>query len=282
MTISHKRLALILAAACLSATVYAQRANLFGPEPLVAPPLEGADIPMQTGARRLPGESTPNLPNPFDVTHDQVGDADSFGSPLKWLGLRIRPIYFGPTCPRAGASEHEYCGQIVDQAAETHFQFRDVASIDMPAGASRSLICHWITPILRVTHQNTTSANAYSYIRYWPTLVVTSDVLRDPTLINPITQARFDGTLTIQMTSYATWVSTPVAPGQVFGEWSRDSQVCLGGPLSRRALIETYGLSEAKADAMFASPMRLTIALNANMRNVRESFLTYGVRYVGD
>lgn len=108
MTIFRKRLALILAsAACLSATVYAQRANLFGPEPLVAPPLDGADIPMPTGGRRLPGESAPNLPNPFDVTHDQVGDADSFGSPLKWLGVMVRPIYFGPTCPRPGASEYE-------------------------------------------------------------------------------------------------------------------------------------------------------------------------------
>jgi hypothetical protein len=118
-------------------------------------------------------------------------------------------------------------------------------------------------------------------MRYWPTLVVTSDVLRDAG-INPLTQNTFDGKLSITLGSLATWVNRPMAPGQVYGEWFRDSQVCMGGMLNRRMLIETYGLSEAQADALFASPMRLTIALSGNVRNVREAFMTYGVRFVGD
>ena len=116
----------------------------------------------------------------------------------------------------------------------------------------------------------------------WPTLIVTSDVLRDPSLINPVTQQRFDGKLSLLLNTHHTFISRPMDPGQVYGEWSRDSQMCLGGALSRRALIQTYGLSEAQADAVFASPMRLTIAMDVWMRNVRESYLTYGVRFVGD
>lgn len=282
MPLSRKHLVLLIATVGLSATVYAQRAQLFGTEPSIAPPLDAGDLPLPNDARRLPGESAPNLPNPFDVTHDQVGDADSFGKPLKWLGLTNRPMYFGPTCPRPGASEYEYCGQINDQTVETQFQFRDIASMDMPAGASRSLICQWISPILRLTYQNTTSTSAYSYMRFWPTLIVTSDVLRDPSLINPVTNQAFDGKLSILLNSHHTFISKPINPGQVYGEWSRDSQMCLGGMLSRRALIETYGLGEAQADAVFASPMRLTIAFDVRMRNIRESYLTYGVRFVGD
>jgi hypothetical protein len=283
MTKTTRIAAAIAALALASAALYAQQSNWLAQGASLELPVPSSDLtPPSVAADGSRIEAAPNLPNDYGVTHADVGDADSFGRNLKWLGAMNGFVYFGSTCPRANAPAWERCQPIVAQTVETPFAFGDIASIRLPARASTSLLCQWVTPILSLTHQNTTNTRTYSYFRYWPTITIVSGALSDPASINTITGQSFGGKLIIPMTSHGAWINKPLEPGVVFGERSRDSQVCLGGVLNRRVLIESYGMSEELADKLFASPMDVSLSVQGNLRNVREGYLTLGVRMVGD
>lgn len=265
--------------ALASAAVYAQRQDLFsGPT--------SPDLPA--------GESSPDLPPPsiederrlplndYGATNAEVGDADSFGRNVRWLGLSQGHVYFDINCPRPGMPVGSTCVRLGSLTTETAFDAPDLARIDLPAGSTRSMLCHWLSPMVGLTHQNTTGSRVYSYLSYWPTITLRSDVLNDPMLINALTGAPFGGKLTIQLTSHGGFVQRPLEPGVLFAERSRDSQTCIGGTITRRALIETYGMSPGQADAVFANPMQLSIGMKGVLQNIRYGYIDFGARFVGD
>lgn len=57
---------------------------------------------------------------------------------------------------------------------------------------------------------------------------------------------------------------------------------CGLGIVSKRALVKTYGLSEAQATAFFAKPMTLTFAASGNASTVSFFAASYIVRLYGD
>jgi len=62
----------------------------------------------------------------------------------------------------------------------------------------------------------------------------------------------------------------------------RDSNVCIAGFLARRNLVESHGLTEAQARAVFQAPMTIRLDVSGNARYVPEAYLTFGLRIVGD
>lgn len=277
---STTRLAAAVAALVLaSAVVYAQRLDLSGSP-------TGPDLPA--------GALTPDLPPPsiederrlplngYGATSAQVGDADSFGRNVRWLGLSQGHVYFDLNCPRPGAPAGSTCVRMGSLTAETAFDAPDLARIDLPAGSTASMLCHWLSPLVGLSHQNITGSRVYSYLSYWPTITLRSDVLNDPMLINALTGAPFGGELTIQLTSHGGFVQKALEPGMTIAERSRDSQTCVGGTITRRALIETYGLSPGQADAVFANPMRVSIGMKGVLQNIRYGYINFGARFVGD
>ncbi|MFZ5636056.1 MAG: hypothetical protein ACOY82_05660 [Pseudomonadota bacterium] len=268
------------AIALASAAVYAERLDLFASSTSADPP---------------PAERSPDLPPPpsiederrlplndFGVTNAHVGDADSFGRGVRWLGLSQGLVYFDTACPRPGMPAAATCIRLGSLTAETAFDAPDLARIELPAGSTASMLCHWLSPLVGLTHQNITTSRVYSYLSYWPTVTVRSDVLDDPMLINPLTGAPFGGQLTIPLTSHGGMVQKALEPGVMLAERSRDSQTCVGGTITRRALIETYGLSPAQANAVFANPMQLSIGMKGVLQNIRYGYIHFGVRFVGD
>ena len=118
-------------------------------------------------------------------------------------------------------------------------------------------------------------------LTYSPTLTVESEVIADPAMIDPMTGAPFNGRLTTAMTSSERF-EVPLAAGQQLNERSRDSAVCIAGFLSRRALVDSYGLTSAQADQFFKKPMTVRLNVNGSVRLVEDGHLTFGLRIVGD
>ena len=106
-------------------------------------------------------------------------------------------------------------------------------------------------------------------------------VVDDPALIDPTTGAPFGGKLLTSMTSSESY-QVPLEPGVAFTERTRDSAVCIAGLLSKRSLIENYGLTEAQAKQFFKEPTTIRMNVSGSAQYVGFASLVFGLRVVGD
>lgn len=212
------------------------------------------------------------------VAVEDVGDADSFGRPLKWLGVTNAFLTLAASCDPADPAP---CRVLSPSPASTAFDVPDAVRIRLPAKASNSLLCYWFSPVLTVNYQNATAAPVIARLVLNPTLTVESPVLADPALIDPGTGAPFGGRLETGMTS-AERFEVPLAPGVSFTERTRDSAVCIAGFLTRRNLIDGYGLTPAQADEVFKQPMTVRLNLRGSAQHVGHASMVFGLRIIGD
>ena len=106
-------------------------------------------------------------------------------------------------------------------------------------------------------------------------------MLDDPALINPMTGLPFGGRLDTGMTS-SEFHETPLPPGASFTQRSRDSAVCIAGFLSKRALVDNYGLTEAQANAFFQQETLVRMNLIGAVNHVADANFIFGLRIIGD
>ena len=214
-------------------------------------------------------------------TRDDVGDVDSFGRSLVWLGVAQGNIDLSSSCPPDDGEPTTNCVALNAAPATTAFDLDGIAHVTLPGKAANSLLCYWFSPTLSVDYLNPTAASDVGLLAYSPTLTVESEVLDDPALIDPTTGAPFDGKLVTGMTA-SEHFEVPLAPGQQQFERSRDSAVCIAGLLSRRALVDTYGLTDAQAKQVFTKPVTISLNVSGSVRLVDEASLIFGLRIVGD
>ena len=287
-------LALSLAAATVaSMTVYAQKGYLLRDDAV-----RGVSADLTVSVRQhalsqrasqphtdVSAKRTPIMaaaaPPIYPVTSDDVYDVDSFGRYVKWLGLASAFINIQTGCPKP-ATPDEYCQEMNPIAgAVTSFTFNDAARIKLPKYASNSLLCYWFSPVLNFSWSNPTATRATGRLRYTPSLTIENPVLADPALIDPTTGAPFGGQLLTGMTSSERFEES-LEPGVMLNERSRDSTVCIAGFISRRALIETYGLTEAQADDFFASPTTIRLNVAGSTQYISNASFVFALRVVGD
>lgn len=213
------------------------------------------------------------------VTEADVGDADSFGRSLTWLGVTQGQVSIDVDCSAYATEDH--CVQMQPGLATTGFVLQDIATITLPAKASTSLLCHWFSPLLSVYYQNPGASAAHATLRYSPTLTIENAVLSDPAMIDPTTGAPFNGRLTASMTS-AEVAEVPLQAGEVLYQRQRDTATCIAGFVSRKALIETWGLTPVQADRFFRTRMVIHLNVSGSAQNVAYAQMIYGLRVIGD
>jgi hypothetical protein len=285
----HILAASLVTVALASVAVYAQRAK-FDQEAAIRG--VSADIkarPEQVRLSQRAGKAAPaaakgapfvTMPT-YSVTVDDVYDTDSFGRFVKYLGLTSAFINLDPACPPP-SSPDEFCQTLsATPGAITPFNFPDAARIKLPKSATHSLLCYWFSPVLTVNYTNPTASRVYGRLRYNPTLTIENPVLADPALIDPTTGAPFGGQLLTSMTSSEIFTEV-LEPGVNFTERTRDSTVCMAGFISRRALIDNYGLTDAQADAFFASETTVRLNISGSAQNVGFASMVFGLRVMGD
>ncbi|HSD16337.1 MAG TPA: hypothetical protein VLC71_03635 [Thermomonas sp.] len=219
---------------------------------------------------------------PDEISDATVGDADSFGRNVRWLGLAAAYVQASTDCAAIVADDPTaQCQQIANLAANTSFAFNDIARIELPAKASNSLFCHWFSPRVQVYFLNPTAAPVPGRFSYNPTLTLENAVLDDPSLINPVTGAPFNGSLTTGMSASES-VEVVVDPTYPTSQNLRDSVVCQDGLISKRALMQTYGLSQAQANKFFTKSTTVRLNVSGSTRFVDYAQFLFGLRIVGD
>jgi len=181
----------------------------------------------------------------------------------------------------ACTSGDQTCVTLNPAPAPTSFAFNDVSHVTLPARSASSLICQWVTPYIYYDFANPTGANAAARFSVSPSITVESAVLADPTLVDPSTGMPFNGSFTTGLTGSYTYLHT-LEPGERESQRSQFSRVCIGGVLSKVALMDGYGLSAAQADAFYRSPVTIRLNLAGTVSLVESASLIYGVRFIGD
>ncbi len=225
----------------------------------------GAPSPSPTGAM-------PASPNPGDV-----GDPDSFGRSVQWLGLADGEVDLLDDC----TGDTFACQPLVAPPGETDFSFTDLGHIALPARAAHSLLCYWFSPFLTIGYGNDSGAPVVARLSYTPTVTIENPELDDPSLIDPTTGQPFNGQLLTGMTSSERF-EVPLPTATHVTERSRDSAVCIAGLISRNTLVETYGLTDAQARDFFRQPMTLRLNVDGSAAFVDSATLYFGWRITGD
>lgn len=236
-----------------------------------------ADIPRSALQHRSTG--SPVMSPAGAVTDADVGDADSFGRNLTWLGVDDMSVMLMADC--AGSNPGTSCQELGPAGTSTSFAFEDLGHISLPARATHSMLCYWFSPFLQITYDNPTAAPVVAALNYSPTLTVENPVLDDPALIDPNTGLPFGGRLTAGMTSMEYFEKPLPAGGRIF-ELTRDSTVCIAGFLTREGLVMNYGLTESQARQFFREPTTVRLNISGNARYVGDAWLYFGFRIIGD
>ncbi|GAB6194727.1 hypothetical protein [Lysobacter xanthus] len=274
------RITKILSVAVLAAAVLPQATFAAPPSRSVQAERRGLDLlPSRQALRLSRAAKTAVAPGMAGATVAvaDVGDVDSFGRTLKWLGVTQAAITLDSSCDPASTDP---C-QVIAPAGPTSFAFTDAARISLPGKATNSLLCYWFSPLINVTYSNPGTTSAVSMLRYTPTLTVENPVLADPALIDPTTGVAFGGRLTTSMSS-SEMFQVPLPPGTTISERSRDSAVCIAGFLSRRTLTDTFGLTSAQVDEFFKKPTTVRLNVSGQVRGVSFASLIFGLRIIGD
>jgi hypothetical protein len=234
-----------------------------------------------TGRANPAGAAAKPAPPP---TNAQVGDAESFGRNVRWLGMASNGVAAVNTDCAALQQEDPTvpCQQVNDYAVDTRFSFSDLGKIELPAGAANSMLCHWLTPFLQGYYYTESTTLTVGRIAYSPNITIESAVLNNPAMINPVTGAPFNGRI-VKGAGYEieqALLQQGLPLTQV--AFRQRTVTCAGALVSKQQLVDTYGLTHAQADQFFASPITLRFGVSGAVRNVNHALLMIGARVVGD
>jgi len=246
--------------------------------PDVLAPAQLAKRPAEKAALSL--VSSPTVLAAAAPTIDDVGDVESFGKNVIYLGLaQTLPVTLTDDCSTSDPTL-ERCIVQNPPPAITSFDEAGLATMNLPAKSSKSLLCFTLTPFIFVNWQNNTGAAQLARFSAVADITIANPLLNDPSLIDPNTGLPFGGIIQVAL---STWSKTATLQnGEVDNERSTQSRACIAGIISQRALVDNYGLTAAQAKDFFKKPITLTFGArgSASMSTFTQYF--YGFRVYGD
>jgi hypothetical protein len=192
-------------------------------------------------------------------SNEEVGDGDSFSRPVKFLGFAQTD--FVSIAQDCTGSDPARCTAVTDpRFTATISYIGDEAVIHLPARAAKSLLCFNLTPLGNITILNSSGSLAEGLAIMGARWRIESEVLNDPTLINPATGLPFGGVL--PGGASLDIEQRTIADGEYQTFYPLHSRGCISGHLSRRSLVG-MGLSDAQAREVFRKPMTIRFGSSA-------------------
>jgi hypothetical protein len=213
-------------------------------------------------------------------TVEEVGDADSFGRNVTYLGLvQSQPVFTTDDCTGSDPTL-ERCIVAAPAPGITAFDETNMGTLSLPKNASKSLLCFTLTPFISNTWQNSTGSPQIARFSAVANISIANPVLDDPALIDPNTGLPFGGKIDVGLVTWGK--SFTIQPNETNFERSTESRACIAGIISKRALVDNYGLTEPQANQFFKKPMTLTLGAQGTVAMSVFSQYFYGLRIYGD
>ena len=217
-------------------------------------------------------------------TVEEVGDADSFGRDVIYLGnAQTGIVALQDDCtpdPTAPPGPTDRCIVLNAQPSATSWVEDGLATLQLPADSTKSLICFALTPSINYEFNNLTGV-AQPNARFTGRALITieNEVLDDPTLIDPATGLPYGGKMQLGLSTYSQ--SRSLGAGERDQKSMFLSRHCIGGLVSKRSLVGS-GLSETQAKQFFKKPMKFTFGSSGTVQMVDFANYFYGIRLYGD
>lgn len=213
-------------------------------------------------------------------TVEEVGDPDSYGRNVTYLGMaQSQSVTIQADCSLSDPAL-ERCIVANAAPAPTSFNESGLATISLPAKASKSLLCFTLTPFVFNQWVNNTGSPANARFNASVSITIDNDVLDDPALVDPNTGIPYGGSLTVGLSTFQD--THTLQPGETDTKSLFMTRSCIGGIVSKRALVENYGLTETQATQFFKKAMTLTFGARGTVQLSEFSNYFYGFRLYGD
>jgi len=217
------------------------------------------------------------------LTDADVGDADSFGKRVVWIGLvSTGTVTLTSSCaPLPGdppPGPNDRCIEVLPNGTLTTQSYVDLGHITLPGNSAQTLICHSATPLIAYTFANPSATNQQGQFVVRSTYRIESSALNSA--VDP------DGTPlngVLDITSLPAYRDThTLVPGASELHQVQPTRTCIEGIVSRSTLMTSYGLTDAQAKAFFANPVTIRAGVSIQARNVSNAGVTVGTRFTAD
>jgi len=214
------------------------------------------------------------------VATAEVGDPDSFGRRLHWLGFLQTDLLDFQTDCSGGPVEGERCVEMPADLSFSEFDERDLASISLPARAATTMICQWITPFIFYSFDNPSKEiQPAASLFLQPYVTVESELFDDPSLRDPVTGNPLDGAYEFNAAA-SFYRQRQLIPSETSVDFTNFSRVCIAGILNPVQLSE-LGLSEKQIRKFFRKPITIRFNVRGSTESVGSARIFYGMRLVG-
>ncbi len=278
----RQKILVAVVVSCCAAFVHAQPSQLSGVSAGLG--TETVDVlPFGREARRAtPSEDgLMQMMGKGGVTVEEVGDPESFGRNMTYLGLaQTTPVIVTEDCSLY-APEDGICIETNPAPTPTSVNEPDLAVIELPGKATKTLLCFTVTPVTTWQWENTTGSTQIARMFLSPSVRIESDVLNDPTLLDPGTGLPFNGVL-LDSTLTTFRQLRSLEPGEIDLQAHATTRSCINGLFSERVLRDSYGLPDAVIKDFFKNPITVTFGVRGNVAMVSEASYLVGARLYGD
>lgn len=213
------------------------------------------------------------------ATVEDVGDADSFGHTVVFLGYKQTiPVNLSMDC--SGIDPTTQRCIVLAPSGVTVFNESNLAVIRLPARATRTILCHAMTEFISRDNANFEPAPAQLTFVATAAFTIESPVLSDPALINRLTGQPFNGSFTTNSTMNQEF--RPIAANSQEHLFFSATKLCGAGIVSRQQLIQVYGLSPTLATQFFQRPITIRMGAAGRSQEAEAVQFLYSLRLFGD
>jgi hypothetical protein len=219
-------------------------------------------------------------------TVNDVGDADSFGHPAKFMGAVGGFVTLSPTAcpatpsPSPGPGGSSECFQLNPAPAQTSFEADDICRVKLPKGSTKDNIYPVLGLIMSYQLQNSTgSPQPHGIYSIDASISIESTVLNDPSIIDPLTGMPANGKIQTGYT-YAYRDDRTMQDGD--RQRLRQNVARVGNTGITKAQLVASGLPQNVVDKLFNSDMTIHVDVTGTATLVTDAFVTINLRLFGD
>jgi hypothetical protein len=221
------------------------------------------------------------------VTTADVGEPDSFGKNVKFLGTAVTgAVYMHKGCDAASLSVDgivlgvdDRCLDVTNTLVTSTATFNDIGRINLPAKSADNVIYFIANNLFNYSIFNPTATANFGRLTYSPSVTIESDALLDPAALNPDTGLPMNGSFTTGISGSKTFNRTYQTNASDFG-LERYSTAATRG--FARSYFADLGLPNNVINQIYKKPMTIKLNLRVSTRLVEDGVAFYTMRFTGN
>jgi len=216
----------------------------------------------------------------FAQTQNLAEEQENFGNSLKWIGIVDAQLVLNQTCvfpPGEELPARARCVVLQPAPAQTFWEELEVASVRIPGGTLKTVICPVFLHNTSYGMSNPTAIDHNGRLTHRTFIVLESEALQGVNHL--VTGEPFNGKLEIS------WGNRTFArrftPGDDAGEVLQFTRACNAG-IDSNGLVEGSGVPEAVVKEIFKKPLVIHLSFRGNARLVDFGNLAFSMRVMGN